>query len=118
MKLLSSFFQAVEISSDFNVYILKRELKEVKRANSASAVVRILLKKVFTAAALNTCSVSGKPSFKDGKMEVRPPLDQDGVEAILGMESNLLLFIIRNLLHLVTLLLNTKCYSFVFVFLF
>lgn len=70
-------------------------MRDVKRASTASAIVRMLVKRVFTPEALSECSVSGKPSTKNGQVEVRPALNQDGVEAIIGMNLDLLQYIFR-----------------------
>lgn len=88
------FPQAVQICPDYDVFITKKDFKTVKNCNTSTAVVRSLLTKVFTDKAVETCSVSGKvPSNGD---EVRPALDQDGVDAIIGKNSDFFLMFVKN----------------------
>lgn len=46
----------------------------------------MLLKAIFTEEARNVCSVGGRTATGKGakQSEARPPLHQDGVEAIIG----------------------------------
>lgn len=71
----------MKLSEDSEVYILTSDLKNIKKqANTRTALARKLLVKIYTEAALNACSVSGKPFHG----EVRPALDQKGINAIIG----------------------------------
>ena len=77
----------MELSKNSKVYVFKKDLDDVKATSKTpTAYARKLLGKVFTLEARLTCSVGGKPSSGKGRanMEVRPSLDQAGVEAICG----------------------------------
>ena len=82
------YLQNVKLCENYdNVYIPEKTLKRLKNTcGSASVLTRRLTREVFSSVARETCSVSGKPSMVKGAAlpEVRTPLNQDGVNAIIG----------------------------------
>lgn len=70
----------------YDVYIRSKDLKRLKaKASSGTAIARVALRYIFTDAAREKCSVSGKPGpGKDGVREKRTPLNSDGIDAIIG----------------------------------
>ncbi|XP_052130829.1 uncharacterized protein LOC127751387 [Frankliniella occidentalis] len=75
----------VPIRDGSSIFIHKRAMKEVKKASTATAAARRLVKAVFSDKALIECSVSGRPSnsTRSGERVIRPPLHADGVNEIL-----------------------------------
>ncbi|XP_052129240.1 uncharacterized protein LOC127750792 [Frankliniella occidentalis] len=68
----------VELS--FNVYVLEKDLKRIKRdSKSGPMMARLLLKAIYTKEACNDCSPTGRPSGRE-KIQ-RPPLHADGISA-------------------------------------
>lgn len=71
--------------SEYEIFVKDKDLKTIKSSkNSASALARALTRAVFTEAALEVCSVSGKVSVGRSQPERRTALDPNGVDAIIG----------------------------------
>ena len=77
--------QVVKMTADNDIYISEKEFKKAKSScGSASLLTRYLTRCVFTQAAREVCSVSGKQSLVKGQAvpEVRTRLNQEGVDAV------------------------------------
>ena len=87
----------MKLSDEFEVFVTKKALQQAKKCQSATAIAIYLLKQVFSPEACRTCSVSGKPKTRNGMVTVRPPLDEDEIDAIIGM---LFLLYVTPLVHI------------------
>ena len=88
MLWFSVIYQVVKVHPDYEVYVTSKDMKQCReKCNTANALVRVMLRNVFTKEARLACSVSGKPRVNKvtDEMERRPALSQEGIDAIIGM---------------------------------
>lgn len=80
-------FQVIRLSEPYNVFVSQAKLTTAKNLTcTAQAFTRRLCTLVFTQDALDHCSPTGRPATGNGRENatLRPPLDGDGVQAIVG----------------------------------
>ncbi|KAJ1524622.1 hypothetical protein ONE63_011106 [Megalurothrips usitatus] len=83
--------KVVLLAEHHNVFVAAKDLKKAKReARSAYGFARCLSRCVFSDEAMDTCSATGRPACGNGSnlVKLRPPLDQDGVDAIFDCVSS------------------------------